>query len=61
MPIALAMLAPVLTHILAFHLFLEPQGLAMAGFLVACEACLVWAYWPHLRSVVGMNAKPRTA
>lgn len=60
-PLALALLAPVIVQILAFHLFLEPQGTAVAIALAGFEATLVWAYWEHFRSVVRIDAKPRTA
>ena len=38
--LALVLLAPVVVQIFLFHAFLDPQGLVMAGPLVAIEAYL---------------------
>jgi hypothetical protein len=43
-PLALALLAPVIVNILAFHAFLAPAGLGLALVLLAIELCLAWAY-----------------
>jgi hypothetical protein len=43
-PLALAMLAPIVVNILLFHVFLAPTGLPMALMLVAFEVSLAWAY-----------------
>jgi len=43
-PLALAMLAPIVINILLFHLFLAPAGLGLALILVAFEVSLAWAY-----------------
>lgn len=43
-PLALAVLAPIVLNILAFHVFLAPGGLVMAGVVLALEAYLAWAY-----------------
>ena len=55
-PLALALLAPVLVNIVAFHVFLAPAGLAMPILLVAVEAYLAWthraAFAPMLRARV---------
>jgi uncharacterized membrane protein YphA (DoxX/SURF4 family) len=55
-PLALAVLAPVLVNILAFHAFLAPSGLGMAVVLVGLEVFLAWTYRdafaPMLRSRV---------
>jgi uncharacterized membrane protein YphA (DoxX/SURF4 family) len=55
-PLALALLAPVLVNIVAFHLFLAPSGLLIPLVLVALEIYLAWsfryAYAPMLRARV---------
>ena len=43
-PLALALLAPVLVNIVAFHAFLAPAGLALPVVLLAAELALAWAY-----------------
>lgn len=55
-PLALALLAPVVVNIVAFHLFLAPSGLGVALVVLALELYLAWtcrtAYRPML------SAKP---
>lgn len=43
-PLALALLAPVVVNILAFHVFLDPQGTPIAIVVVVLEVYLAWAY-----------------
>jgi uncharacterized membrane protein YphA (DoxX/SURF4 family) len=43
-PLALAMLAPIIINIFLFHLFLAPAGIPLALMMVAFEASLAWAY-----------------
>jgi uncharacterized membrane protein YphA (DoxX/SURF4 family) len=43
-PFALVLIAPVIVNILMFHLFLAPDGLPVAGIVVACEVFLVWVH-----------------
>jgi uncharacterized membrane protein YphA (DoxX/SURF4 family) len=43
-PLALAVLAPILINIVGFHLFLEPSGLPIPLALVAAEIYLAWTY-----------------
>jgi uncharacterized membrane protein YphA (DoxX/SURF4 family) len=53
-PLALAVLAPIIVNITAFHLFLAPEGLAVPIVLVALEIYLAWskreAFAPMLRA-----------
>lgn len=42
--LALALLAPVLVNIIAFHALLAPAGLAIPVVLLAAELFLAWAY-----------------
>jgi uncharacterized membrane protein YphA (DoxX/SURF4 family) len=59
-PLALTVLAPIVVNIFAFHLFLAPGGMPMAVLLVALELGLAWAYRDSFRSVLALNAKPRS-
>jgi hypothetical protein len=43
-PLALALLAPILVGITWFHAVLEPSGLAVPVVLVALEIALAWFY-----------------
>ena len=43
-PLALAILAPVMLNILAFHAFLAPAGLALPVVLLGLQLYLAWAY-----------------
>lgn len=55
-PLALALIAPVLVNIVAFHLFLQPAGIGPGAFLLLLELFLAFAY---RRSFIPMLA-PRT-
>lgn len=43
-PLALVLFAPFIVNSIAFHVFLEPSGLAVAGVFLALELYLAWAY-----------------
>lgn len=43
-PLALAILAPVLVNIVAFHAFLAPSGLALALPILGMEVYVAWTY-----------------
>lgn len=43
-PLALALLAPVVVNIVAFHLFLAPAGLPIPLAVLAAEIYLAWTY-----------------
>ncbi|WP_394614256.1 hypothetical protein JNUCC0626_30910 [Lentzea sp. JNUCC 0626] len=51
-PLALALLAPVIVNIFLFHVFLEPSGTAMALVVVAAEIGLAWAYRDKFRPML---------
>ncbi len=55
-PLALALIAPVIVNIVAFHAFLAPAGIALPLLLLATELTLAWSYRkafaPMLRSRV---------
>ena len=58
MPLGLIVLTPVLVNIVGYHMFLDTQGLPMAGFLVLLHGFLTWAYWTHFKGVLVGSAKP---
>ncbi|HLK91493.1 MAG TPA: DoxX family protein [Polyangia bacterium] len=43
-PLALAVLAPIIVNIVGFHLFLAPGGLAVPLAVLAAELYLAWTY-----------------
>ncbi len=53
-PLALALLAPVVVNIVAFHVFLAPSGIPLAAVVLALEIYAAWtyrdAYRPMLRA-----------
>jgi hypothetical protein len=59
-PLALALVAPVVVNIVAFHAFLAPAGLAVPLLLLAAELYLAWSYRsafaPMLRAVTPADA-----
>ena len=63
-PLALAVLAPVLVNVVAFHAALAPQGLAVPLVLLAAEIYLAWsnreAFAPMLRTRVASGSRELT-
>jgi hypothetical protein len=57
-PLALLLLAPVIVHITAFHVFLAPGGLVMAALIVAMEIYLAWIYRASFAPVLMTRAAP---
>jgi uncharacterized membrane protein YphA (DoxX/SURF4 family) len=51
-PLALALLAPMVVNILLFHVFLEPSGIGIAVVVVAAEIGLAWAYRDRFRPML---------
>src|SRR6185503_14858541 len=43
-PLGLTLLGPVIVNILLFHIFLDPDGLAVAVVVGALALFLLWAY-----------------
>lgn len=43
-PLALAVLAPIVINIFAFHAFLAPDGVIIAALVVTLELYLAWAH-----------------
>ncbi len=51
-PLALALVAPVLVNILAFHLFLSREGIAPGIVLTGLEVYLAWVYRAAFRPML---------
>ena len=58
-PLALAFLAPLLVHILAFHIFLQPSGIVPGVVATVLELYLAWAYRDAFRSMLAARVTPR--
>ncbi len=57
-PLALALIAPVIVNIVAFHAFLSPSGAYMAGVVLVLEVYLAWAYRKAYLPMLAMRVKP---
>ena len=57
-PLALALLAPILVGIITFHIFLAPTTIAPAIVVVALELYLAWAYRHAFRPMLAMRITP---
>ena len=55
-PLALALLAPVIVNIVAFHAFLAPSGIALPLVVLALELALAWSHRAAYRSM--LQARP---
>jgi uncharacterized membrane protein YphA (DoxX/SURF4 family) len=55
-PLALAVLAPIVLNILAFHLVLAPGGIVMAIVVVALETYLAWTYRAAFKPMLAARA-----
>jgi hypothetical protein len=58
-PLALVLLAPVALNILAFHLFLAPEGTGLAFVIVGLNMYLAWSYRAAYRPLVAFRATPQ--
>jgi hypothetical protein len=56
-PLALALIAPVIVNIVAFHAFLAPSGLGLAVGLVVLEVALAWGYRAAFRGMLVARAR----
>jgi hypothetical protein len=57
-PLALAIIAPVIVNIIAFHLFLSTLGMPLAVLVLVLEIYLAWVYRHTFRSMLTMRATP---
>jgi len=46
-PLALLLLAPIIIHILLFHIYLDTAGLGLAIGIIVVECFLALRYWDH--------------
>lgn len=60
-PLALALLAPVVVNIVGFHLFLAPSGLALPIVCLALELFLAWSYRSAFRPMLQAKTAPDSA
>lgn len=56
-PLALAMIFPILVGIFQIHIFLDPASIPMGILLVSLHLFLTYNYWNHFRSVVQLRAE----
>lgn len=57
-PLALALLAPVIVNIVAFHLFLAPSGSGMGILALVLELFLAWSYRGAFRPMLAARVSP---
>ncbi len=57
-PLALALIAPVILNIVLFHVAVVPSGLPLAIVVLALELYLAWSYRGAFRSMLAFRAKP---
>jgi len=57
-PLALALIAPVVVNIFLFHLFVVPSGRVLACVVLALELYLAWAYRKAFCPMLAARAKP---
>jgi uncharacterized membrane protein YphA (DoxX/SURF4 family) len=57
-PLALALLAPVVVNIVAFHFFLAPTGITIAVVVLLLELFLAWSYRGAFAPMLAIRAKP---
>jgi uncharacterized membrane protein YphA (DoxX/SURF4 family) len=57
-PLALALLAPVVVNIVAFHAFLAPAGLAIPIVVLGLEVFLAWSYRASYRAMLRAQVSP---
>jgi uncharacterized membrane protein YphA (DoxX/SURF4 family) len=59
-PLALALLAPILVGILHFHAVLDPNGLPLPLALVVIELALAWSHRDAFAPMLQARSVPRT-
>ena len=57
-PLALALIAPVIVNIIAFHIFLSPATIAPAVVVLVLELYLAWSYRKVFAPMLAMRVKP---
>jgi uncharacterized membrane protein YphA (DoxX/SURF4 family) len=56
-PLALALLAPVIVNIILFHVFLDPAGIPPGIVVAALEVYLAWTYRGAFRPMLAARAE----
>lgn len=57
-PLALTLLAPILINIIAFHVYLNIEGIELAIGLTALELFCAWAYRARFAPMLAADAAP---
>jgi len=57
-PLALALIAPVIVNIIAFHLCIAPGGIAPGAVVLLLDLYLAWAYRKCFCPMLVMRARP---
>jgi hypothetical protein len=57
-PLALALIAPVLVNIVAFHAFLAPKAILPGAVLFALGVYLAWTYRAAYRTMLVSRTTP---
>jgi hypothetical protein len=57
-PLALVLIMPVLVNIIAFHIFLQPAGIAPGAVLMLLELYLAWSYRKAYCAVLTAKTSP---
>jgi hypothetical protein len=60
-PLGVVILAPVIVHIVAFHVFLAPAGLPLAAVVAALALFLAWTHRPAYRPLFAAAVVPSTS
>jgi uncharacterized membrane protein YphA (DoxX/SURF4 family) len=60
-PLALALIAPIIVGIICFHLFLAPATIGPGLAVLFLELYLAWSYRDAFRPMLGMRVAPRGA
>jgi uncharacterized membrane protein YphA (DoxX/SURF4 family) len=60
-PLALALLAPIVLNIVCFHAFLAPSGIALPVVVLVLELFLAWSYREAYRPMLAMRPVPSKA
>ena len=58
-PLALAVIAPIIVNILAFHIALAPSGLPLALVVLLLELLLAWSYRGSFSSMLMPRVDPQ--
>jgi uncharacterized membrane protein YphA (DoxX/SURF4 family) len=60
-PLALALIAPIIVGIITFHIFLAPSGIAPGAVILLLELYLAWSYRQAFRPMLAMRTTPGAA